>query len=106
MIVSLILGHGDNYVPVPISCRVRGMQVSPNAVPGAAGSVTLAHGANPVNVASSAGGAAGDIDDGAVNATYGSTTFVTGTTPIKITCASTNSVTFGCTLDLDEFLVV
>ena len=106
MIISLNLADGVNYVPLPVSAKVRSVYVSPQADPGAAGSVTVAHWTDDVNVADVAGGSAGDIAVGSADATNGNLTFVAGTDVVKITCSSTNGVAFGCSLDLDEYLVL
>jgi hypothetical protein len=104
-LISVQIADGDQYVPVPYGFRVRSMTVSPNAAPGAAGSVTLTDGTNSVNVADVADGAAGDVATGTADTTNGSTDFGADT-PMVLTASSTNSVSFGVTLDLDEFLVV
>ena len=103
MDVITTLTSGTTFLTVPKDCQVLEMIVSPQAAPGAAGSVTLSHGANAVNVASVIGVTAGDPVVGTANATYGKSTFVKGTDSIKIVVASTNLVAMAVTLVLDPF---
>lgn len=101
---NLQLADGDNFIPVEEAVQVEKLSVIANADAGASASVTLTDGTNTVSVATCDGDTAGTITEGVADTTNGNITIPAGGL-IKITCASTNGVSFGCTLALDEYLI-
>ena len=94
--------HGDTYVPVLFaSFRLKASLGVANATPGTASTITIINGSTTIQVITLTSIAVGVDVTGVPDATNGLLKCTDGV--LKITCASQNSVSFGVTLDIDEF---
>ena len=97
--------NGTSYIPVSRDCRLNSIVAVANATPGAAATVTVTKAdATALAIATLSGAAAGAAGAGVMNATTGNSK-IAGGDVLKVVCASTNSVSFGLTIDLDPFCI-
>lgn len=108
--VTLKLANGDNILAFPVDVKLRSVVVANDAATGtdstaANAKVDVAVGATNYGTVNVNTKAAGTVSTVVQDATHGRKT-IPKNTAIKITAATENDVTFGCTIELDEFLVI
>lgn len=103
MYKNFTLLSGDNYFPTMRDVQITSMTVVPIGDCGVAGSVVLSDGTNDINAVAAAAALAGVPLNGVKDVDNGSITIPAGGV-LKFVVSSTNSVAFGCTVDVDPYL--